>query len=144
MGQRHWAYAIATFIPAVVLSFGLSAQTATAPDTAAKDWVLLVDNGNYQSSWEQAGGVFKSRVTAQAWESAATSARAPIGPLITRTTAKVTTSSTLPGLPDGQYAVVQFTSAFKNKASATETVSLQMESGHWGSYRVFHSITRPD
>jgi uncharacterized protein YcnI len=131
MGQKQWAYAIATLVLAVCLPFGLSAQPTTAPDTVAKGWLVLVDKGNYDSSWEQAGSVFKSRITAQAWGSAAASARAPLGAIVTRTTQKVTTSSTLAGLPDGQYAVVQFTSAFKNKASATETVSLQMESGHW-------------
>ena len=131
MGQKRWACAIAALVLALCLPFGLSAQPATAPDIVARGWLVLVDKGNYQSSWEQAGSVFKTRVTAQAWGSAAASARAPMGAIVTRTMPKVTTSSTLAGLPDGQYAVVQFTSAFASKASAVETVSLQMESGHW-------------
>jgi hypothetical protein len=35
------------------------------------------------------------------------------------------------GVPDGNYAIVQFRSAFQNKAAATETVSLMLDNGKW-------------
>jgi hypothetical protein len=131
MSHRQRAAAIATLVLATCLPFILAAQPATAPEAAAKEWLAVVDKGDYQSSWDQAGSIFKSRMTAQVWGIIAATARAPLGAVTSRTTLKVTTSRTMAGQPNGQYAEVQFTSAFATKASAVETVSLQMESGHW-------------
>jgi hypothetical protein len=58
--------------------------------------------------------------------------RAPLGPLSSdRSLMNITFTKSLPGVPDGNYAVIQFRSAFKNKARAVETVSLVLENGKW-------------
>jgi hypothetical protein len=43
-------------------------------------------------------------------------------------------TTSVPGAPDGQYVIIQFTTSFKNKASATETVTPMLDKD--GSWRV--------
>jgi hypothetical protein len=41
-------------------------------------------------------------------------------------------SRTLPGAPDGEYVVIQYSSQFANKASAVETVTpMREKDGSW-------------
>jgi hypothetical protein len=43
-----------------------------------------------------------------------------------------TYATSLPGAPDGKYVVIQFSSSFKNKADATETVTPMLDKdGQW-------------
>ena len=38
---------------------------------------------------------------------------------------------TLRGAPDGNYAIIHFTTSFKNKAGVTERLTLVKEDGKW-------------
>jgi hypothetical protein len=109
-----------------------------APDDRARQWLTLVDDGNYADSYAQAGAVFKSHVTADGWARQAGAAREPLGAMSSRTLKSVTMAKTLPGMPDGQYAIVQYESAFAHKAAAIETVSLMSGKDGWSvvGYRI--------
>jgi hypothetical protein len=37
----------------------------------------------------------------------------------------------LPGVPDGQYAIIHFKTTFEKKADATESVTMMMDGGSW-------------
>jgi hypothetical protein len=50
-------------------------------------------------------------------------ARSPLGQLKSREVSSASFSRTLPGAPDGEYVVFQFSTSFENKASAIETVT---------------------
>ena len=39
----------------------------------------------------------------------------------------------LPGAPDGEYAVLQYETSYQNKANAVETLTLMIDSGKWRS-----------
>ncbi|HWN92533.1 MAG TPA: DUF4019 domain-containing protein, partial [Verrucomicrobiae bacterium] len=41
---------------------------------------------------------------------------------------------TLPGAPDGEYVVIQYETAFENKASAVETITPMLDKD--GSWRI--------
>ena len=95
---------------------------------------MLVDGGNYADSWTQAATLFRDNVTQAQWQSAAESARGPVGALKARQVQSATFRRDLPGAPDGEYVVIQFASAFRGKASAIETVTVMKDRD--GSWRV--------
>ncbi|HSS44476.1 MAG TPA: DUF4019 domain-containing protein [Thermoanaerobaculia bacterium] len=103
-----------------------------AAGEAARSWLGLVDSGNYAESWSQAAQLFKQQVTAAQWEGAVKAARGPLGKLQSRQVKSADYKKTLPGVPDGEYVVIQYESAFENKKSATETVTpMKDKDGRW-------------
>lgn len=107
------------------------AQSIANPDAAARQWLLFVDGGDYAKGWDRAGIPFKAQITAPVLQSKIAPVREPLGAIMERRLFKVTYSSTAPGLPDGKYAAVQFSSRFANKDAAGETVWLEWEKDNW-------------
>ena len=101
---------------------------------ATAQWLALVDSGKYADSWREASGFFRSKISSPLWEKSVASARIPFGALISRTEKSNTTATTLPGAPDGQYVIIQYTTSFANKKTATETVTPMLDKG--GKWRV--------
>jgi len=107
------------------------AATAAA-SSAAKSWLKLVDHGDYHGSFVQASTLFKSAVSADQWSQQAGAVRKPLGALISRRPKSVTYATSLPGVPDGQYVVIQYDSSFERKQSAVETVTPMLDKdGQW-------------
>jgi hypothetical protein len=125
-------------IIALFVALVLPAAAAAAEDTSAQardaavNWLALVDAGEYQQTWNEASAPFRSHVTQAKWTVAATSAREPLGALQSRSAPDdVRLATSLPGLPDGHYAIFQFRSTFANKRAAVETVTMMMDAGTW-------------
>lgn len=123
-----------------MISIALALALAPAADpgitcedeaAAATDWVSLVDAGRWEDSWAAAGGLFQSRMPQAHWAAAIQPVREPLGAVASRALASTTSSTTLPGAPDGQYQLVQFSTRFANKDDATETVVLACEPSGW-------------
>ncbi len=103
-------------------------QDKTQPaQTAATDWLALVDAGNYAQSWRQAATLFKGAVSQNEWEEQMRAAHAPLGTLISRKLKSAQYTTQLPGASDGQYVVIQYDSSFANKKSAVETVTPMLD-----------------
>ena len=101
-------------------------ETDEIPEAAEKatlSWLSLTDRGRYEESWNNSASLFRAAITAADWERSLTSVRSPLGQLSSRELASATFASTLPGAPDGEYVVFQFSASFENKASAIETVT---------------------
>ena len=94
-----------------------------AAQAAAKKWLALVDQGKYAESWENAASYFKNAVPETQWLQSMKGARQPLGKMVTRRPLSATFATSLPGAPDGQYVVIQYSTSFENKASAVETVT---------------------
>lgn len=108
------------------------AQSISQAQTAAKAWLALMDAGEYSDSWAQAAGLFKAAVPEPSWASSAARVRAPLGALKSRRILSSTFTHTLPGAPDGDYVVIQYSTEFENKARAVETVTpLREKDGTW-------------
>ena len=75
--------------------------------------------------------MFQAKLTAESWSRMAQSARMPFGALVQRKPGPVSFTKTLPGAPDGDYAVIRYQTAFEKKAEAVETVTLAREADHW-------------
>lgn len=116
----------------------LSCQGETEPyssDAAsltATKWLELVDSQNYKKSWETASIAFRNQIGVDDWISTAMNARAPLGKMISRELTNQTYKTSLPGAPDGEYVVMEFTTSFTNKNSAIETITPMLdEDGQW-------------
>lgn len=106
--------------------------TAVAAQQNAASWLSLTDAGRYGASWEQASKSFKAAITDEKWQSAVGSAREPLGKVTERKVKSTTFANSLPGVPDGEYVVIQYETRFEHKASAIETLTESRDSdGSW-------------
>lgn len=109
------------------------ASTASPADIAsARDWLALVDAGNWEESWQEAGAFFRQSVTAAEWAAQIRPVREPIGAVQSRELANQQIAESLPGAPAGTYLVMQFDTDFANKPDSVETVVMVDEGGEWG------------
>jgi hypothetical protein len=116
-----------------ILALGLStlASAQISGSDAAKNWLSLVDNGNYLGSWGETALIFQQQVSSQRWAEALIKVRKPLGAVLTRKEIEATSHNSLPGAPAGQYLIVRLKTDFANKPQAIETLSLQLQDGQW-------------
>jgi hypothetical protein len=99
---------------------------------SAEEWLILIDTGEYGLSWDNAAELFKKAVTKEQWEKTLEALRPAMGDLIFRNVKSATYANSLPGAPDGEYVVIQFSTKFTNKKSAIETVTpMKDPDGKW-------------
>ncbi|MEE4216846.1 MAG: DUF4019 domain-containing protein [Xanthomonadales bacterium] len=126
---------VAATLVAALLTSGIVMASDTKEDQAlavATQWLGLVDEQKYDESWESAASFFKQAVSQEQWGQAVSAAMAPFGALLSRELRSKQFTTSLPGAPDGEYVVIQFTATFENKASAVETITPMLDSdGQW-------------
>ncbi|QZH75586.1 MAG: DUF4019 domain-containing protein [Erythrobacter sp.] len=111
------------------------AMQADAPEAEsmerARRFLALVDAGQWEDSWQAAGPFFQSQASAAEWEAIVEPVRAPLGTVNSREVATVQRASTLPGVPEGEYEVLQFSTDFaeRNRESVETVIMLQGDSG---------------
>ncbi len=98
--------------------------------TAGQKWLSLVDDQKYEESWTRASSMFRDQVTQGKWVAALEQSREPLGPLVSRTPSRVEFAKFLRGAPEGEYAIIHFTTFFTSKR-ATERLTLVKEDGRW-------------
>lgn len=109
-----------------------TSEAVSAATQAAEGWLQLVDQQEYDRSHSTAAGVFRGAITPDAWSQAVGGVRGSLGKLVSRKLSTANYTTTLPGVPDGKYVVMQYETSFENKASAVETVtSTQDSDGVW-------------
>jgi hypothetical protein len=113
---------------------------STFVQKVARDWLALIDGESVLDSWGAAGSKFKQAITPARWGESLQEVRAPFGALEQRTMLATSFSKTLPGAPDGDYALVQFRTTFAKKTAARETVTLERETD--GAWRVIGYFIR--
>jgi hypothetical protein len=122
----------------LVLVSGIAAAQDTEKEKAAvasaEKWLAVVDEGRYEESWQEAAAYFKNTVTQDQWKQSLQVVRKPLGKLVSRNIKTTIYKTSLPGAPDGEYLVIQFVTAFENKASAIETVTPMFDKD--GTWRV--------
>jgi hypothetical protein len=99
---------------------------------AAQSWLELIDNEKYAESWDEAAKYFQGAISREKWSSSLKSIRNPLGRKISRNVKSKQYQTSLPGVPDGEYLVVQFNTSFEHKSSAIETVTpMKGSDGKW-------------
>ena len=123
----------------------LATVSAADPDptteaiAASRDWLSVVDAGQYAQSWDEAAALFKQHISKSQWERAVGDVRKQTGALKTREFESAQAAHQLPGVPDGDYVVIVYRSSFATVPAATETVTpMRDPDGHWrvAGYRV--------
>lgn len=130
---RRALLGVAAGIAAGVVALPLAAQDArgAAAQSAAREWLLLTDPLDGAASWSAAGAKFRNASPVEGWSGALKRVRGPLGTVETRAVDSTRFAKSLPGFPDGDYAVVVFRSSFANKAVARETLTLEREGDIW-------------
>jgi Protein of unknown function (DUF4019) len=107
-------------------------QAETAAVAAAEGWLSLIDDRQYAEAWEQAAQLFKGAVQNEQWVRTMETVRKPLGKTVSRELKSKQYRTTVPGAPDGEYVVIQFTTSFENKKSAVETITPMLDpDGQW-------------
>jgi hypothetical protein len=101
--------------------------------TSGVKWLTLLDAQKYNDSWEEAGSTFRHEVKRDQWAAVLQKVREPMGATVSRTAIRVDMMKSMRGAPDGEYAVIHYTTEFKNK-SVTERLTLAKEDGKWGVF----------
>lgn len=105
---------------------------ANAATKVALEWLGQVDAGQIAASREATATAFKAAVTEAQWAQAVASVRGPLGALRGRQPLSAKPMhATPPGMPEGDYMVLQFKSVFMSKPEVVEQVSLTQEGGAW-------------
>ncbi len=98
----------------------------------AVQWLAFGDEGNWDATWDNASAVFKKAIEKEPWTKKAMAVRDPLGKLMDRKLLLVKFETSLPGVPDGEYVIAQFTTRWEHKAQSVETVSVVKEAdGMW-------------
>ncbi len=98
---------------------------------AAKAWLAVVDAKNYAQSWKDAADLFQQGVSQDKWDDMVQSIRDKVGPVKTRAFQAAQFAKALPGVPDGDYAIVSFQTDFESRVASTEVITLLHENGKW-------------
>lgn len=120
------------FATPVVAVHAQEADHSKAGVAAAEQWLKLADADKGPETWSAAGTGFRSAVTSEQWTGMLQGARAPLGALKSRSLANARFTRTLPGAPEGDYVVIQYSAVYVNRPGVTETVVTARETdGSW-------------
>lgn len=107
---------------------GRSFEVASADaevEAAARDWLALVDAGDWRGSYNATAAAFRDLNTPEVWEGVSQEARVPLGAVSSR---EAISFQMVPTPPAG-HLIVTFRTDFAGQAGATETVTLARENG---------------
>jgi hypothetical protein len=116
-----------------------SAQTSVV-QKAARDWLAIADANNADKAWQQSGAQFRKAITVERFAEGLAKERAPRGALVQRSVTATQFDRTFRKLPEGDYALVTFRTAYAKQATAAELVTLERESD--GVWRVIGYVIR--
>jgi uncharacterized protein DUF4019 len=107
----------------------------SAPEVAAQReaerWLRLVDQGQYETSWDSSSATFRRAVARGAWGQMVLQARSRYEPLGARRLLSRQYTTVLPKAPPGQYVVLQYQTAAAGGHQVVETVVMERDGDHW-------------
>lgn len=126
LALRLWALAMT-----LMLSFGVSAQTADSAISAAEKWLTFADAGNATGMWDQSTPLMKSTETQASWSTYMATMRTTLGQNTgPRVWVSLEREIDNPNLPAGEFVGVLFISPY-SKTRAWEKVSLFKIGNQW-------------
>ncbi len=134
MKLRHTILVLFAAILGGLAAAPLRADEASrkAARSAAEAWLDLVDSEKYGESWDEAASLFKSRISKDKWTAMVGPVRKPLGSLKSRQFMGSKDAIELPGVPDGEYVIIQYQASYENKKNAVETITpAKDDDGRW-------------
>jgi Protein of unknown function (DUF4019) len=105
---------------------------AKAAQKVAEAWLLLIDQGKYDQSWDEGSSLFKSAIGKEEWGAKVHEVRDSLGKMTSRKFKSAQAVTSLPGAPAGRYVVIQYDTSFENKPKAVETITPMLDKdGKW-------------
>ena len=128
-----FAFLLLVAVPAWAQAPGAGVPTAMtpSPDDRARQWLTLLDDGNYTDAYKQISAAARRKISGDAWAEKMTAMRTPLGAMSSRTLKEVKLGNTRQGMRDGQTASVRYDAAFARNATAVESIDLVSENGSW-------------
>ena len=96
-------------------------------EQSARQWLALVDEGDWDGSWTETGQAFKDLNTMATWARISDEVRPPLGTVVSRT---LLSQESVPAPPSG-YEMIKFRTEFTGKVGATETLTLARDGSDW-------------
>src|SRR5271163_4876986 len=94
-------------------------------ERSAREWLGLIDAGRYDKSWEDSSSFFRQAVNRNAWDATLRSQRAPVGRMLSRRVKEPPKYSTsISGVPNGQYYVFVFATDYEKVKNAMDLVTV--------------------
>lgn len=105
---------------------------------SAINWLELIDGGEYAQSWEESAAIFRSSISQAKWVEAMQLVREPLGDAKKRELAVAQAPSSFPGLPEGNYLLLSFSTDFDaNTTMKVETLSMVEVDGEYKAIGYF-------
>lgn len=99
---------------------------------AAANWLKVIDQGNYDQSWDLGSLTMKLKIPKNDWKTILAATRGKLGAVKSRELVDQRTSKDPNGLPKGDYMVLIYKTNFTTKNSLGELVTMVLESdGKW-------------
>jgi hypothetical protein len=103
---------------------------AEAAQAVAEDWLVLVDDGNYEESYNQTAGVLQEKITQDVWMQQSQQKQEQLGDVQSRTFANAQFRESIPQVGDGPFVLVLFEAKYR-PATFQEIVLTTKEDGEW-------------
>lgn len=129
--QRRTLLFVLTAALALPLAHAQQREAVTGALDAAERWLVLADADDGAASWRQASSSFQATLPKAAWSKALSQARQPLGAVKSRKLLSLEFTNSLPGAPDGEYAVIRYRTQFENREQAVETLVPMRERDGW-------------
>ena len=94
-------------------------------------WLALLDDGQFDKTWDSAAGAVQKAVTKEQWVKVLAEHRPALGKVLTRVLKDTRASKSLPGAPPGDYVTVQYDTTFEHKKGVEAITSVLDPSGQW-------------
>lgn len=108
-----------------------SQSQQTEAEAAARSYLAMIDQKQYEKTWEQAGPALRSQSSEFAWVNMLKLARKTFTAITNRQVEGFGFSSQIdPNVPVGEYVLVQFKEV-KGNVTTTEKVVMQKDQGKW-------------
>jgi len=95
-------------------------------------WLHLIDNQQFNKSWDQASTFLKAHITKEKWEAILREKRQPLGKTTSRNEVQKEYQYNIPGIGDGTFQVLVYQTRFTGNVTQAldETLILVREPDH--------------
>ena len=104
----------------------------TLVQTAAREWLALADKGDWDAAWNAAGEKLRREQPLSVWRGLLKQYREPFGAVVQRAAISTAFRNDMPDAVSGQFARLQFRTAFSKNSEGHESLTLELEpDGKW-------------
>ena len=75
--------------------------------------------------------LFRNAIKKESWNQMVISVRTKLGKLEKRDVKSQKYQTSVPGAPDGEYVIIEFSTVFEKKKAAIETVTMMLDQDRW-------------